>query len=51
MHDLDKSLMSELLGWVSQGHEMYCHDLEVMGLNSSSVELGVHSSSVDVIDG
>ena len=42
--------MFELLGWTSQGHEMYCHDLEVMGLKSSSVELGVHSSSVEVPD-
>ena len=32
------SLMSELLGWTSQRHAMYCHNLEVMGLNSSSVE-------------
>ena len=24
----------------SQGHEMHCHDLEVMGLNSSLVECG-----------
>ena len=25
----------------SEEHEMYCHDLEVMGLNPSRVELGV----------
>ena len=35
---------------VSQGHEVYCHNLEVMGLNSSCVELGVHNSSVEVLD-
>ena len=45
MYNLEKSLMSELLGWMPQGHEMYCHDLEVMALNSNSVNLGVHSSS------
>ena len=32
--------MVELLGQVSQGHEMYCHDLEVMDLNHSRVKLG-----------
>ena len=31
---------------VSQLHEMYCHDLEVMDSNSGWVELGVHITSV-----
>ena len=30
----------------SQWHEMYCHDLEVMGSNPGRVELVVHSTSV-----
>ena len=30
----------------SHGHEMYCHNLEVMGLNLGWVKLGVHSTSV-----
>ena len=38
--------MAEQLGQASQGHEMYCHDLEVMGSNCGQVELGVHSTSV-----
>ena len=29
--------------------EMYCHDLEVMSSNPSRVELGVHSTSVQVV--
>ena len=32
--------MAQWLGWASQGHEPYCHDLEVMGSNSGRVELG-----------
>ena len=28
-----ESLMAEWLGWVSEGYEMYCHDLEVIGSN------------------
>ena len=32
--------MSERLGQVSQGHEMYCHDLVVIGLNPGWVKLG-----------
>ena len=40
-----KSLMAKWLEQVSQWHEMYCHDLEVMSLNPSRVELGVHSTS------
>ena len=31
-----------LMGRVSQGHEMFCHDSEIMGSNPSQVELGVH---------
>ena len=27
----NKSLMTKWLGQVSQGHEIYCHDLEAMG--------------------
>ena len=30
---------------MSQGHEMYCHDLEVIGSNPGQVELGVRSAS------
>ena len=30
---------------VFQGHEKYCHDLEVTGLNPRWVELGVRSLS------
>ena len=30
----------------SQGHGMYCHDLEVMSSNPDRVELRVHSTSV-----
>ena len=38
--------MAEWLGRESQGHEMYCHDLEVMGSNPGKVELWVWSTSV-----
>ena len=41
-----KSLMAEWLEQASQWHEMYCHDLEVMSLNPSRVELGVRTPSV-----
>ena len=37
--------MAQWLGWASQGHEMYYHDLEVMSLNSSWVEFKMHSQS------
>ena len=37
-------LMAEWLGRASQRHEMYCHDLEVMGSNPGSVELGVRGT-------
>ena len=50
MYDFKKSLMAELLGWTSQGHDMYCRDLEVISLNSGRVEPGVRSS-VEVPDG
>ena len=36
----------EVMPKVSQGYEMYCHDLEVMGSNLSRVKPGVHSTSV-----
>ena len=39
-----KRLMAEWLGRASYWHEMYCHDLEVMGLNPGQVKLGVHST-------
>ena len=42
-------LMAKWLEWAPQGHEMYCHDLEVMGLNPGWVELQVHSTSVQVV--
>ena len=38
--------MAEWLEQASQWHEMYCHDLEVMSLSTSRVELGVRSTSV-----
>ena len=41
-----KTLMAEWLEQVSQWHELYCHDLEVMSLNPSRIELGVRSTSV-----
>ena len=28
---------------------MHCHDLEVMGLNSGQVELGMRNTSVEVL--
>ena len=41
--------MVEWVELVPQGHEMYFHDLEVMSLNPGRVELGVHSTSIQVI--
>ena len=41
-----ESLMAEWLEQVSQGHEMYCHNLEVMSLNPSRDECGVCRTSV-----
>ena len=38
--------MAEWLEQVSQRHEMYCHDLEVISSNPGRVELGVRSTSV-----
>ena len=38
--------MAEWLKQVSQEHEMYCHDLEVMSSNPGQDELGVHGTSV-----
>ena len=38
--------MTKCLGRASQGHEMYSHDLEVMGSNPDLVELGMRSTSV-----
>ena len=43
-----KSLMASWLEQASQGHEVYCHDLEVMSLNPGRVELGVHSRPTSV---
>ena len=43
---VNESLMAKWLEQVSQWHEMYCHDLEVMNSNPSGVELGVRSTSV-----
>ena len=40
------SMMAEWLRLVSQGHGMYCHDLEVMGSNPSWVEPKVCYTSV-----
>ena len=41
-----KSLMVEWLGQVSQGHDIYCRDPEVMDSNPSRVKLGMRSTSV-----
>ena len=38
--------MAEWLGQTSQGCKMRYHDLDVVGLNPSLVELGVCSTSV-----
>ena len=42
------SVMDEWLRRVSEGHKMYCYDLEVKGLNPVWVELVVCSTSVYV---
>ena len=39
-------MMAKWLEQECQWHEMYCHDLEVMGLNPGRVELGVRGTSV-----
>ena len=36
----------QMVRTASQGYEIYCHDLEIMGWNPSQAELAVHSSSV-----
>ena len=36
--------MAKWLEQASQGLEMYCHDLEVIGSNPGRVELGVHNT-------
>ena len=41
--------MAKWLEQAFQWHEMYWHDLEVMSLNPSRIELGVCSTSVQVI--
>ena len=38
--------MAEWLEQVSQWHEKYCHDLEVISLNPGWAELEVRSTSV-----
>ena len=40
--------MAEWLEQASHGHEMYYHDLEVIVLNPSWVELGVRIRSTSV---
>ena len=39
-------IMAEWSEQASQRHEMHCHDREVLSLDPSLVELGVHSTSV-----
>ena len=46
IEDWQKSLMAKWLKQASQWHEVYCHDLKVMNLNPSQVEVGVRSTSV-----
>ena len=41
--------MVELLGQSSQGHEMCCDDLELMGMKPGWVKLGIRSTSVKVV--
>ena len=41
--------MAEWLEQVSQWHKMYCRDLDVIDSNPSQVELGVRSSSVQIL--
>ena len=43
---LPRSLMAQWLRRASQGLEIYCPDLEVMGSNSSRVKLSLHGNSV-----
>ena len=38
--------MDKCLEHVSQGYELYCHDLKVMSSIPSRVEFGVHSTSI-----
>ena len=38
------SLMAQWLRQASQRHEIYCHNLEVMGSNRDQVNLAVHST-------
>ena len=45
MHS-NKSLVTEWLEQASHCHEMCCHDLEGISLNSGQVERGVRSTSV-----
>ena len=40
--------MAEWLEQAFQCHEVYCHDLKVMGSNPGRVQLAVHSTSWDV---
>ena len=49
MYIIRKLLMAKWLKQASQWHEMYCHELGVMTLNPSWVELWVRSTSVQVI--
>ena len=46
---LFKSRMAKWLGQASQGHEMYCHDLEILGLNPDQVKLELYRDSVSVV--
>ena len=39
-------LIAQWLRRASQGYEMYCHDLKVMGLNPGQIELRVRGPSV-----
>ena len=42
------SLMAEWLGWASHGHEMYCHDPEIMGSKPGQVEPIKHGQHIHV---
>ena len=40
------SLMAKWLEEASQGHDMHCHELAVMGLNTNRVKCSIHSTFI-----
>ena len=45
----EKSLLAEGFGWMSQEHEMYCHNLEDIGSKVSQVKPGVSTIPVGLV--